>query len=109
MHTYDIKVSPRAQRDLDRLRGAIWERVRDVLLTLAHAPRPKGCVKLRSGAWRIRVGEFRVLYDIDDKAKTVEVLRIGRRRGILPAGVESSRALRTGRRRWRPIRAAQRS
>lgn len=79
MHTYDIKVSPRARRDLDRLRGATWARVRDVLLALARAPRPKGCIKLSTGAWRIRVGDIRVLYDIDDKARTLEVLRIGHR------------------------------
>jgi len=49
---------------------------------LIHTPRPKGCVKLGTGAWRIRVGDIRVLYDIDDKAKTVEVLRIKHRRDI---------------------------
>lgn len=79
---YQLLLGPRAQRDLDKLRGATWERVREALLTLAHTPRPKGYVKLSTGVWRIRVGEFRVLYDIDDKAKTVEVLRIGRRRDI---------------------------
>lgn len=47
---------------------------------LAHNPRPKGCVKLSTGAWRVRVGEIRVLYDIDDKARTVEILRIKHRR-----------------------------
>lgn len=79
---YRLLLGPRAQRDLDRLRGATWERVRDALLMLTHTPRPKGCAKLRTGAWRIRIGNHRVLYDIDDKAKTVEVLRIGHRRDI---------------------------
>lgn len=88
MRTYEmdrsteVKLSLRAQRDLDKLRGKTWERVRDALMMLAHAPRPKGCVKLSTGAWRIRIGDIRVLYDIDDKAKTVEVLRIGHRRDI---------------------------
>lgn len=88
MHTYEmdqpmeVKLGPRAQRDLDKLRGATWKRVRDALMMLAHALRPKGCAKLRTGAWRIRIGDIRVLYDIDDKAKTVEVLRIGHRRDI---------------------------
>jgi len=53
-----------------------------LLLMLAHTRRPKGCVKLGAESWRIRVGEFRVLYNIDDKAKTVEILRSGRRRDI---------------------------
>lgn len=77
-----LSVSPRAQRDLDRLVGESWMRVRDALLALACTPRPKGCVKLSTGAWRIRIGDIRVLYDIDDKAKTVEVLRIKHRRDI---------------------------
>jgi mRNA interferase RelE/StbE len=88
MHTHEmdrpmkVRVSPRAQRDLDRLRGVIWERVRGTLLMLAHTPRPNGCAKLRTGAWRVRIGNLRVLYDIDNKAKTVEVLRIKHRRDI---------------------------
>ena len=79
---YRLLIGPRAQRDLDKLRGATWERVREALLTLAHTPRPKGCVKLGMGAWRIRVGDIRVIYDIDDKARTVEVLRVKHRRDI---------------------------
>lgn len=79
---YRLLLGPRAQRDLDKLRGATWERVRDALLTLAHTPRPNGCLKLRMGAWRIRIGDIRVIYDIDDKAKTVEILIIGHRRDI---------------------------
>jgi mRNA interferase RelE/StbE len=77
-----LLLSPRAQKDLDRLIGDTWVRVREALLTLAPTPRPKGCIKLSTGAWRIRVGEFRVLYDIDDKARTVEVLRIKHRREV---------------------------
>jgi mRNA interferase RelE/StbE len=52
------------------------------MLTLALTPRPKECVKLSTGAWRIRIGDIRALYDIDDQGKTVEVLRIGHRRDI---------------------------
>ncbi|MBI2884190.1 MAG: type II toxin-antitoxin system RelE/ParE family toxin [Candidatus Methylomirabilis oxyfera] len=57
-------------------------RVRGALLALVRVPRPKGCVKLGTGAWRIRVGGIRALYDIDDKAKAVEVLRIKHRRDV---------------------------
>lgn len=79
---YRLLIGPSAQRDLDKLRGATLERIREDLLMLAHTPRPKGCVKLNTGAWRIRVGGIRVLYDIDDKAKAVEVLRIKHRRDV---------------------------
>ena len=77
-----LLIGPRAQKDLDRLVGDTWQRVREAMTSLSHTPRPKGCVKLSTGAWRIRVGDIRVLYDIDDKAKMVEVLRIGHRRDI---------------------------
>jgi mRNA interferase RelE/StbE len=79
---YRLLLGPRAQKDLDRLMGDTWVRVREALVSLAGTPRPKGCVKLSTGAWRIRVGEFRVLYDIDDKAKAMEVLRIKHRRDV---------------------------
>lgn len=77
-----LLLSPRAQKDLDRLVGDAWQRVREALASLSHTPRPKGCVKLSTGAWRIRIGDIRVLYDIDDTAKTVEVLRIKYRRDV---------------------------
>jgi mRNA interferase RelE/StbE len=67
---------------LERLTGDTWARVKEALMNLAHNPRPPGCVKLSIGAWRVRVGNIRVLYDIDDKARTVEVLRIKYRRDI---------------------------
>ncbi|MBZ0168274.1 Plasmid stabilization system [Candidatus Methylomirabilis lanthanidiphila] len=75
-----LMLGPRAQRDLDRLRGKTWTRVKDALINLTHIPRPKGCRKLRTRAWRIRVGDIRGLYDIDGKARTVEVLRVKHRR-----------------------------
>jgi mRNA interferase RelE/StbE len=77
-----LLLSPRAQKDLDRLVGDTWQRVREALTSLSHTLRPKGCVKLSTGAWRVRVGEIRVLYDIDDKARTVEVLRVKHRRDV---------------------------
>ena len=48
---------------------------------LAAVPRPPGCKKLRGGdkEWRIRVGDYRIVYTIDDRARTVEVTRIAHR------------------------------
>lgn len=49
---------------------------------LAGAPRPPGCKKLKGGdnEWRIRVGDYRIVYEVDDAAKTVDVTRIAHRR-----------------------------
>lgn len=50
---------------------------------LAHEPRPPGCKKLRGGAgWRVRVGDYRGICQVDDSARIVTVLRAGHRRDI---------------------------
>ncbi len=50
----------------------------------ALAPRPGGCKKLKGGdnEWRIRVGDYRIVYEIDDTAKTVDVTPIAHRREV---------------------------
>jgi mRNA interferase RelE/StbE len=59
-------------------------RIMPRLERLAGAPRPPGCKKLRGGdnEWRIRVGDYRVVYVIDDVAKTIDVTRIAHRREV---------------------------
>jgi len=57
--------------------------VRDAIRDLANTPRPAGCKKLsgRSG-WRIRVGNYRVIYEIDDNTQTITVMHVGHRRDV---------------------------
>jgi mRNA interferase RelE/StbE len=73
----------RAQKELADLPKADYERVRDALAALEENPRPTGCKKLagREG-WRIRAGDYRAIYEIDDAQKNVTVLHIGHRRDI---------------------------
>ena len=80
---YDIAILRRAQKELAELSTGVYERVRDSIGALAQEPRPPGCVKLtnRQG-WRIRVGDYRVIYEIDDQHKTVTILNIGHRLNI---------------------------
>jgi mRNA interferase RelE/StbE len=51
---------------------------------LALAPRPPGCKKLKGGdrEWRIRIGAYRIVYEVDDAEKTVDVTRIAHRREV---------------------------
>ncbi len=79
---YRLRLNPKAEKDLDRLRGRTWERVRDALLALREDPRPRGCRKLRGGAYRIRVGNYRIIYDVHDDNESVEVLRVRHRREV---------------------------
>ena len=78
---YTISILRLAQKELGELPVEAYERIRDSILALAEDPRPSGCVKLtnRQGC-RIRVGGYRVIYEIDDKQRIVTILVIGHRR-----------------------------
>ena len=81
--SYALAIFPRAQRELGTLSPEIYRRVRDALFALAHEPRPPGALKLTSrDGWRLRVGDYRVLYDIDDAKQTVTVVHVGHRRDV---------------------------
>jgi len=80
---YTILVLRRAQRELEELPRGTYERVRDAIFALAENPRPHGCKKLagRDG-WRIRVGDYRAIYEVDDKQQSVTVFHVGHRRDV---------------------------
>ena len=83
MKTYRIYILRSAQRELAKLPIPAFERVRDAILELSENPRPVGCLKLKGReGWRLRVGDYRVVYEIDDRAGRVTVLHIGHRRDI---------------------------
>jgi len=76
-----VEVAGAGAKDLARLPPSVAARVSVAIEGLADQPRPAGCTKLRpTGPYRIRVGEYRVLYDIDDDARVVTILRVRHRR-----------------------------
>ena len=80
---YRLELRPSVEKDLDRLQGETWQRVKTALKDLREDPRPAGCVKLSGGeGWRIRVGDWRAIYDIDDGAQLVTVLRVKHRKDV---------------------------
>lgn len=81
--SHEVLILRRAQKELADLPKADYGRVRDAVAALADDPRPVGCKKLvgREG-WRIRSGDYRVIYEIDDTEEKVTVLHIGHRRDI---------------------------
>ena len=81
--SYEVFILRRAQKELAALPKTDYERMRDAIVALADNPRPTGCKKLtgREG-WRIRSGDYRAIYEIDDAQKRVTVLHIGNRRDI---------------------------
>lgn len=80
---YAVSLLRRAQRELARVPSGDYERVRDAIAALADDPRPPGCLQStgREG-WRMRVGNYRVIYEIDDTARVVTVLHVGNRRDV---------------------------
>ena len=78
---YNVTITSRAERELKRLDRTTKNRVVKTVLDLASNPRPAGCLKVRSeeGVWRVRVGDWRVGYIIDDAASEVIVIRIAHR------------------------------
>jgi mRNA interferase RelE/StbE len=58
--------------------------IRNVLNSLGEEPRPVGCKKLigSKNRWRIRIGNYRILYEINDDLKTVEIFRIAHRKDV---------------------------
>ena len=81
--TYRIEVKPAARKMLRDLPRLALERVDVAILALAENPRPVGCVKLsNSEAWRVRVGNYRIVYEIIDRLLVVTVIEVGHRREV---------------------------
>jgi mRNA interferase RelE/StbE len=81
--SYRLRITGRARRELRRLPPEVTARIQDAIEALADVPHPPACVKLHGDAgWRIRAGNYRVIYDLDDDAQIVTVLRAGHRRDV---------------------------
>ncbi len=80
---YRIEVRRRAQRALDKLPKSDFQAVIEAIKGLTETPRPRGIEKVKtSGLWRMRQGDCRIVYAIDDKESLVTIVRVGHRREI---------------------------
>ena len=79
---YRVLLERAAEKDLSRLASEIHHRVIAAIQALAAHPRPPGCRKLAGSKndWRIRVGDYRVVYEIADQIRVVRVNRVRHRR-----------------------------
>ena len=84
MASYDLEIKRSAQKELDALDDALFNRVDRKILSLADIPRPAASKKLKGykDQWRLRVGDWRVVYIIDDAAKRVSITRVQHRREV---------------------------
>ncbi|GAA3945410.1 type II toxin-antitoxin system RelE/ParE family toxin [Microbacterium soli] len=80
---YTVGLASAARRDLKKLPVKEQRVLRDAILGLKVDPRPNGCTKLTGrDAYRLRVGNYRVIYEINDTEVIVTVVRVGHRRDI---------------------------
>jgi mRNA interferase RelE/StbE len=82
--TYRIALSPMAARQLRKLDAQVRRRVQAALDLLAEQPRPPAATRLVGGAgeWRVRTGDYRIVYEIEEDRLLILVLRIGHRREV---------------------------
>jgi len=80
---YSLTIVTSARKELLALPNEIIKRIDTIINRLAYAPRPYGCVKLKGvNAYRLRMGNYRIIYNIDDKQHQIIILAIGHRREI---------------------------
>ncbi len=84
MLRYSVAIKRSAQKELDALDDALFERIDTKILALAANPRTAGCKKLKGykDHWRIRIGDYRVIYILDDSAKAVTITHVAHRREV---------------------------
>ena len=82
MSSYNVILAKSAQKELESLNQLVLKKVFMKMESLAMNPRPTGCVKLQgnSDLWRIRVGEYRIIYSINDKHHCVDINRVRHRK-----------------------------
>jgi len=81
---YEVYLERTAERDLRQLSAKIFGRIIPEIRALAENPRPHGCRKITGSRndWRIRIGDYRVIYEIDEKTSIVRVMRVRHRRQV---------------------------
>ena len=81
---YEVLIERTAEHDLKSLPTAVLNRIVPRIKALAETPRPPGCHKLTGSKndWRIRIGDYRVVYEIDDGRKRVRIFRVRHRREV---------------------------
>lgn len=80
---YTVTIKRSAEREMAALPEKVFDRVTDTIIALESNPRKSGSKKLRGSThYRIRVGDYRVLYTIDDKNHGVEIIAVGHRKEV---------------------------
>ena len=80
---YKVKIEKKAVKKLAKIPPPYYNKIKDAILDLADNPKPNGCKKLKGReGYRIRIGDYRVIYEVIDDVLLVSVLDLGSRGGI---------------------------
>ena len=81
---YTLSFRPAALRGLTKIPMSHRQRISSLIDELKHEPRPAGAKKLSGyeNFWRVRIGDYRVVYSIDDQSEAVRVLTVAHRREV---------------------------
>ena len=80
---YTVDIRPKAFKALEKISDPDYSAIKKAIFALAENPRPHGYIKLKGReGYRIRVGNYRVVYDIQDKILLVQVVNVGNRKDI---------------------------
>lgn len=84
MNRHSVEIARRAIRSIAGLPPKEQRRIRAAIDLLAEEPRPPGCVALsgEESVYRVRVGDYRILYEVIDARLVVQVIRVGHRRDV---------------------------
>jgi len=78
---YQLSINNSVQKHLDKISYIEVKRISSKLLQLKNNPRPDGCKKLHNEkGYRIRIGDYRVLYEVDDNKKSIVIYKIAHRK-----------------------------
>lgn len=83
MANYNVIVAASATKELRTFPKKDRQRIGSRLQSLGHDPRPQGCEKLAGqNRYRVRQGDYRIVYAIDDPTETVDIVKIAHRKGV---------------------------
>lgn len=83
MKVYKVRIERRAQKKLAKIPEPYYSNIKDAILDLGNDPRPIGCKKLKArDGYRIRVADYRIIYEIQDSILLVDVIELGHRKDI---------------------------
>ena len=80
---YKLRIEKVAVKSLEKINEPYYSKIKTAILNLANNPRPTGCKKLRGrDGFRIRVADYRIIYDIFDDILQVDVIELGHRKEV---------------------------